>query len=185
MCNGISFLSANGFRKTLPFTDAADTPKGFDRIPTGGGVYCLSVCHVGESVRGVLSKYRSSGLFRTLGKLNAASEAFFKSVGCGQEWGWGVDDERLARLDRIRFRKNGKLECPILYFGRTKNLQTRMRQLLLLEHTVNHPFWALLNGGWKFSLSYRLVHDEKAAEARLKENYRRAHRDMLPPLMDR
>lgn len=192
MCNGDAFLSANGFKNkrpfTLPFTDAANTTDGFDHIPTRGGVYCLSVSNEPVSVRDVRRKYRSSSLFKALRQLDAASEAFFSCVGFGKDWGWGhceLAKERLRRLDKIKFRENGQLVCPILYFGRTNSLQTRMRHLLCLEHTVNHPFWAVLNAGWKFTLSYRVVDDEKDAEAKLKVNYKRKHGDELPPLMQR
>jgi len=77
-------------------------------MPSGGGVYCLSVSYPGDSVQDVLSEYRSSDLYRALAQLDAASEAFFN-----------------------------------------------------------------------------LVADERGEEARLKEEYRRAHGGELPPLMER
>lgn len=69
---------------------------------------------------------------------------------------------------------------------RGRPVKRRMQELLSFdEHTVNHPLWALLNGGWKFNTSYRHASSEKGAEARLRRNYRAKHGGELPPLMRR
>jgi hypothetical protein len=118
-----------------------------------------------------------------------ASEQFFQDCGMGPEWGWkwytSYADKRLDRIRSIANDRRRGLACPVLYLGCTKSLQVRMLQLMDLEHTLNHPLWALLLSGWSLELAVRKVDGYKAEETRLKQLYRKAHDGGLPPLMDR
>jgi hypothetical protein len=174
-----------------PFQSAANVgERGFGKIPSEAGVYCLRAARVGEAdPNKIIEKYRQSPLYKALESLGDSSDHFFASCGLGQGWGWkgyaSDADLRLSRLLSIPFDTRGELACPILYIGCTKSLYRRMQDLMWLEHTVNHPLWALLYAEWTLELAFRLAQDHKQEECRLKQDYSETHGGSLPPLMDR
>jgi hypothetical protein len=93
-------------------------------------------------------------------------------------------DKLVERIRDIRVNANGLLACPVLYIGRSKTMNRRVRELLYLAHPANHPLWALLYSGWKLELAFRDADDPGKEENRLKSAYKKAH-GRLAPLMER
>lgn len=183
--------TALGFSNWVPFCDAANaSPNGFGNVPREPGVYCIRVSCVGETEPSkIIENYHQSPLYKALLTLRESTEHFFESCGLRQGWGWGgyVEDaeNRLRRIEQLTINAQGKPNCPILYLGCSKSLHRRMHELMYLEHTVNHPLWALLFSGWVLDLAFRTAQNHMEAESSLKEAYRAAHGDTLPLLMDR
>jgi hypothetical protein len=186
-CNcQVSRLEFTGWQ---PLEDAANVGSwGFGNVTSDPGVYCVRAAHCGETDPDkIIKAYRSSQLYSAFQAMADSSERFFKLCGLGPEWGWkwytSYADKRLERIRLIDYDQRGGLTCPILYIGCSKSLQGRMRQLMDLEHTVNHPLWALLFSGWRLELAVRVANGHKEEEARLKQLYCEAHNERLPPLM--
>ncbi len=161
---------------------------GFEAIPWEGGVYCLRVEQVGDpDPEHVIDGYWSSRIGQAFKDLDRESEEMFAGVGMGRGWGWQFGKFADNRLERVKnvVSVGGRLACPIVYIGCTKSLRQRMRHLLLIEHTVNHPLWALLVAGWSLALGTRACPAHRDEETRLKNLYRSTHADALPALMDR
>jgi hypothetical protein len=180
-----------GFADWQPFIEAANVGnRGFGAIPTQPGVYCIRAAHVGEvDLPKILENYRRSPIYQALGTLGGSSESFFQECGFGSGWGWRgyitEADGRLSRIGSLRFTPSGELVCPILYIGCSGSLQGRLQQLMWLEHTANHPIWALLFSKWGLEFAYRVAEDQKSDETALKLEYCQRHEGRLPPLMDR
>ncbi len=181
--------SGLGFAGWQRFQDAANVGSfGFESIPIDRGIYCIRAARSGETDSDkLIEAYRGSRLYEALRSMGESSEGFFQECGLGPEWGWTwyatYAEKRLKRIQSIAYDEAGALACPILYIGCSKSLQGRMRQLMDLEHTLNHPLWALLYSGWKLELAVRVVNSYKEAESRPKEDFRSAHQGQLPPLM--
>jgi hypothetical protein len=179
-----------GFTAWQRFQDAANVgSRGFSDIAPAPGVYCIRVANCGETDPDkIVHRYRRSGLYSAFQTMADSSEQFFNLCGFGPGWGWkwytSYADQRLNRIRSISFDHRGELACPILYIGCSKSLQGRMGQLLELEHTLNHPLWALLLSEWKLELAVRVAENHKEEEAGLKQLYRDAHYGRLPPLME-
>jgi hypothetical protein len=182
----VSGLDFTGWQR---FQDAANVGnRGFGSIPADPGVYCIRAARCGETNPDkIIEAYRGSPLYAAFCRMGDASEDFFQRCHLGTEWGWKwyatYADERLKRIRSITYDDGGQLTCLILYIGCSKSLQSRMRQLMDLEHTLNHPLWALLYSEWKLELAVQVADGYKGEEARLKQEYRNAHQGRLPPLM--
>ncbi len=188
MCTGVAF--ASNFTTWKDFKAAANTGEhGFADALAGRAVYCLRVRSAPSTdPRQILAAYRASAMHSAMVQLDTASEGFFDGTGFGPGWGWGYASYAERRLDRVlgfQTGADGRLTCPIAYFGRSNKHWRRMRELMCMEHTVNHAVWALLHAGWEFDLGFAASADEKAEETRLKVAYRSGHAGRLPPLMDR
>lgn len=183
-------VSGLGFTAWRPFQDAANVGSwGFGDVTSDPGVYCIRTAHCGETDQDkIIEGYRRSRLYSAFQAMADSSEQFFQLCGLGPGWGWNwytsYADNRLQRIRSIRYDQSGGLACPILYIGCSKSLQGRMRQLMDLEHTLNHPLWALLLSGWRVELGVHVADGYKEEESRLKQVYRDAHHGELPPLMD-
>jgi hypothetical protein len=91
---------------------------------------------------------------------------------------------RTARLRRIT-------QCPVIYIGSAGTRKTSKHTLkgrygdFAGRHTVMFALWALLFWGWKLDYGWIQTDDPGAAEASLKNEYRRRHNGQLPALVAR
>jgi hypothetical protein len=177
-----------GFADWRRFQEAAnDGDKGFGQIPRKAGIYCIRAARVGETnASKIIETYKQSPLYRAFATLFEFSDLFFDSCGFDRGWGWKwytTDADRdVSKIESISIDAQGNLDCPILYIGCSKSLPRRMREMMYLGHTVNHPLWPLLCSGWVLEIASRPMEDCKGEEHRLKDAYRAGH-GRLPPLM--
>ena len=143
MCSGTSFFQ--NFDTWIDFkTAATNDAKGFGGLPDAGAVYCLRVRHAPQvDAALIIRNYRASTMYSAMTALDSSSSSFFSATGLGG-WNWGYAafaDKRLGRLNNLPCDATGVLSCPVAYVGRSNRLPRRMRELLYLGHTVNHPLW--------------------------------------------
>lgn len=181
---------ALGFTGWKSFQEAAGAGEnGFDKIPHQPGVYCLRVAAVGEKdPERIISRFLKSPMYEAFLAMADRSEKFFLKCGFRKGWGWNAyqsgPTKELAGVRALSI-SEGKIDCPVLYIGRSSSLNRRMSNLMEWAHPFNHPLWALLYSGWQIHLAVRSVDDYGGEEKRLKEQYRAGHKQELPLFMKR
>lgn len=102
--------------------------------------------------------------------------------------GWKMLEKKTVnRVERLR-----KISaCPTIYIGsagtqhESKNTLKGRYNEFSGRHTAMYPIWVLLYFGWKLEFGWKESDKPSLEEAKLKESYRRIHRQRLPALVER